>query len=524
MHSFLISLSILIKEKKGQVELSFAAKSPPASLPSSRKEGTCRRGRQLYILSRSDLLAVFYLFFFLLENMGYATGLSLLWLGLPTVVTICVRLACFAMHKFIWSRLLAPAPYTSVYFTPVTLTEILRRNGCLPEGVRVTSMRYSAMTCGAVGEVKRLHLDYSSSDGSSLGLLPKTMVVKELGKVAKDIVLSALLDIVSAEVRAYSVLSDVAGDLQPKCFYHATSSFGRGVLLLEDLGHLKHKSSLSGATPDELKAMLRLAARLHSRTWGQAEKYFGQFHLQGELLDNMTPQNFKKAVGGPWKVFLQETPFLLRAMRAVSTFECDNSILTKFRGRPLNAPVRGQFPRPFGCLIHCDLRLDNCFFTDEGEVIPVDWQLVSYCHPLLDVCWPMLDLDSVHLGRDPSNPDNTSEFEKKLDEFLLEYLTTLQRELQTQPTEEIRRTPAMTLSDAKKDVPYIVLFAAKYFLVVVATVLKEHPALPGEIGSDGKLKVNSDLTLTVARYMRNVDWLLRNTVSEEFYSSLGAAK
>ena len=451
--------------------------------------------------------------------MGYHKGAQLLWMGLPIVANMMLRLFRFALFNFVWKRVLAPAAFSSEYFTPSTLTKIFQESGLLSRSSRVKSIRYEKMTCGGVGEVRRMYVEY---DGDDVNKLPKSFVVKELGKVVKDIVLSSLVDLVGAEEKGYTILAKVAGDLQPKCFYFKTSPFGSGVMILEDLGHLRHKTSLEGATVEDIRAVLCTAATLHSRTWGEGEKYGSTFRLGGDLLDNLAPRHYQQCVNGPWMPILSSRPDLLRGMRAVSTFESDDCVFLKLRGSHLNEPASsGLYARPFGCIVHGDLRLDNCFFTQDGKVLPVDWQVCMYRHPLLDVCWALMDLDIEHLGYDPAKPDDTSGFAAACDDLLLSYLATLQEELRKQRGGG-SAARVMTLADAKADMPLIALFIAKYILVVLSNVVKEDPVKPGEVDASGKPKENSPFVRTIAKYIRHCDWLLKCLVTEEIYASIGA--
>ena len=448
--------------------------------------------------------------------MPYATGLHLLWLAVPSILKLLVNVPRFILHQFVWRLLLDPAPFTIEFFSPSTLTTILTeagviRNEFIDTKNRVVSYRYTQMTAGGIGQVMRLHVEYAfryKDDG-----LPSTFVVKQLGVVMKDIVVGCLVDLVGSEYRGYKIVSEFAGDLQPRCYYFARSSFGSGVLLLEDLGHLKHKPSLDGATIPEIQSILRVAAKLHSRTWCEGDKYADTFMIRNAFLDNIAPRSFETCMKGPWGPLLRSRPHLHRAMHALSTYECHSMVYLKTRGWGLNEPYRGQYVKPFGAIGHNDLRLDNVFFTADGSAIAVDWQVCMYRHPLQDVCWTLIDLESTSLGFDPTLPSDTSRFQPIVDDLLIGYLQTLHDELRTQNKTS---APSMTLADAKAQFPLYVMSISKMLIVVFSTVIKEGPR------ADGNMKKSPQIVQTMAAYTERLDWMLKSCMTEEIYQSICA--
>ena len=221
---------------------------------------------------------------------------------------------------------------------------------------------------GLLGLVTRLHL--KASEG------PKTLIAKFPTKTEGNRAVATTYDMYAREYRFYTQVAPNVPMRSPAC-YHAelneqNSDF---VLLLEDLQGFELGDQVKGCSVDQAHQVIQSIASLHRNTWQPDHIIDIKQHDMPYQRDGMT--------GGyqvGWPVVktdfadVLETAITPQQIALLDTMPDQvNRLLDIIHDGPL---VIG----------HGDLRLDNIFFSKDGNVL-VDYQAVSKAAPEHDLAY-----------------------------------------------------------------------------------------------------------------------------------------
>ncbi|MEM7140631.1 MAG: phosphotransferase [Actinomycetota bacterium] len=147
------------------------------------------------------------------------------------------------------------------------------------------------------------------------------------------------------------------------------------VLIIEDLAPAEIGDQVRGTTMERIGAVLEVAAKLHASTWDTAAPPADRWLQSGGFAPKLSQATFlgmrKKFLNGAGRAVSPHTRALVGRL-------ADDGIA---RGERLHETM----PQ---CLCHGDLRLDNVFFTDDGEVRAlIDWQLTRLAAGVVDVAY-----------------------------------------------------------------------------------------------------------------------------------------
>lgn len=170
------------------------------------------------------------------------------------------------------------------------------------------------------------------------------------------------LGLYEREVRFYSEVASLVGVPVPACsLAEIDTDSGMFALVLEDLSSARAGDQLIGATDDEIAAAVVTAARLHAKWWDKSELAGWSWLPRQAAL-----------IGG----LLERAPELYPAFAEAWSGEFSDEELSLGEKVALNLGrlVAGVDRGPF-TLVHGDYRLDNLFFSSDGIVTLIDWQL-----------------------------------------------------------------------------------------------------------------------------------------------------
>jgi aminoglycoside phosphotransferase (APT) family kinase protein len=161
----------------------------------------------------------------------------------------------------------------------------------------------------------------------------------------------------------------------PHCYYsHHDSETGFALLVLEDLAPARNGNSMAGCSVDEVVRVLVTLARLHA-AWWQAVDLANASWLR--LRSLVAPEAMIGAFAGAWPIFLRKLSIPVTSQI---------SEMGDWIGQNLHAAATSLFGSGPRTLIHNDVQADNLFFSDvDGEVILIDWQMVTYARCVIDV-------------------------------------------------------------------------------------------------------------------------------------------
>jgi hypothetical protein len=228
---------------------------------------------------------------------------------------------------------------------------------------------------GLVGQLFRLDLDGES-----------TVIAKLAAPTDETRFVAAVLNMYGREVGFYTELSDRTTIGHPACHYAAHDPGTQDtVLLLEDVAPRgRALDQVVGCTLGEARAAIRTLARLHACFWD--DPTLAEVGWLSRLCDDPYPGAVAMAYELAWPRLQELFPDAISP--AVQTF-----------GDTYVAKIPALFARlsePPLVLSHADWRLDNLFFTPDGEVIAVDWQLVDRSAAPRDLAY--LITQSVNIG------------------------------------------------------------------------------------------------------------------------------
>jgi len=291
--------------------------------------------------------------------------------------------------------------------TPDWLTAVLLSQSLIGPEARVGAMSVETLGDGAgfAGALARLTPTYSSGHG------PISLVAKLPTSVPENRAGAELMGVYRREIMVYTellphlhvphaALVHAAAAPDPRAagqidnirrveklpiwmlrllgrviLYSPAAKPKPSVLLIEDLAPAHVGDHVAGCNDAEAEAVVRSAAALHASTWGPLAPPPTDWLLPGDT----APKLFHAA-------FLDtRRSFRRTAGERLSPHTLDLLASAKTHGRALIARIHANAPR---CLLHGDLRLDNIFFDDSGQVRAlIDWQLTNLGPGVLDLAY-----------------------------------------------------------------------------------------------------------------------------------------
>ena len=223
-------------------------------------------------------------------------------------------------------------------------------------GQRFTGVRLETVGegVGFLGQTVRAHL---TSDGAE----PVALIVKFVAEGPARAVASSM-GLYEREVRFYDEVASQVGIAVPRCsFAEIDLESGLFALVLDDLAPARAGDQLIGASDEEIAAAVATAARLHATWWDSADlDAWAWLPSQTALISG----------------FVERAPELYPAFAEAWSDEFSDDELKLGEKVTLHLEhLMAAVDHPPFTLVHGDYRLDNLFFSDDGEVVVIDWQL-----------------------------------------------------------------------------------------------------------------------------------------------------
>jgi hypothetical protein len=261
-----------------------------------------------------------------------------------------------------------PAGPTDV--TPAWLTHALRESGAIRDAaVTGISMEIIGEGVGVLGQLARFTLDY---DGAEPGA-PRTLIGKFPAAVQDNRDLANLFRFYEREVRFYERIAEEVQLRTPKRYYsHFDEDTNDFVLLIEDMAPARCGNQVEGCSQAEARTTILNMAPFHATWWDKVDTP----HLDWIPYGNDPIQHFaESSYNDGWEHFTQNFGDRLspRAMAIAERFK------TKI------IATEDAFVTPPMTIAHGDLRYDNLFFADSGEMTVADWQIIVRARGPYDV-------------------------------------------------------------------------------------------------------------------------------------------
>ena len=244
-------------------------------------------------------------------------------------------------------------PGTIADITPEWLSDTLGRS------VTRMSTEPIGVGVGLVGQLYRVKMEGGGE--------PSTLIAKLAAPTEEGRFVATVLNMYGREVGFYNELSCRTTIAHPQCHFAAHDPVTQDtVLLLEDVSvRGRGGDQIAGCSLAEARSAIRTLARLHACFWEDASLSEASFVIQ--LADEPYPAAVAMAYDMAWP--------------RVQEFFGDmiDDRVREF-GDNYSPRIAGLFNKlcdgPL-TLAHADWRLDNLFFTDDDDVIAVDWQLID---------------------------------------------------------------------------------------------------------------------------------------------------
>ncbi len=260
-------------------------------------------------------------------------------------------------------------------------TDMLRAGGTLASDQRVVdaTSRRIGEGAGMASHLWRVVLTYEQRANTAANTTaspapPTSVIVKMATDDPHRLFIMQTAKFYAREVRFYEELSTTAPVRVPRCFHSAidaeTSAF---LLVLEDVGELRHVDQLEGCGFDDAVQALRTLAKLHARWWG---------HDLGDVADTFMPMNndFNQFVV---PVIYQQSWPAARDARP-DLWPDDVSVFLDGFGAKVPQILDGLMGP--NTLIHNDYRVDNLLW-DGDDIVVLDFQMYSTASGLLDFAY-----------------------------------------------------------------------------------------------------------------------------------------
>ncbi len=167
------------------------------------------------------------------------------------------------------------------------------------------------------------------------------------------------------EITVYKEFDSSSGITIPKLYYSSLDeSSGNGVLVIEDIGYAAQGDSVQGCSYQEAVLAVTSIAKFHAYYWISSNRY--RFALIPEKRHETAA--YEELFKDAWLSLIQQAgrymPLHLVALgdKLAANIDKVKSVLSS---KPIT-------------LIHGDYRLDNCFFIYDGELQPIEINVIDW--------------------------------------------------------------------------------------------------------------------------------------------------
>ena len=210
--------------------------------------------------------------------------------------------------------------------------------------------------------------------------LPESIVVKLASSRRRTRLLSRMLGVNQREVAFYKVLAPLQSVASPKMYYGAFRRRDqRFVLLLEDLGHLKHADEEGDMYEQQQVVAVRMLAELHARNWNRTDvpplnvaydRTRRRSLAASQMLYQIALPNAVEFLDG------KAGPHLVRLMMQYGSKV---------------AAHRVEMAAGTKTLVHGDFRRENLLFgvgdSELDDAVVIDWQMCGKDGALFDLAY-----------------------------------------------------------------------------------------------------------------------------------------
>lgn len=261
-------------------------------------------------------------------------------------------------------------PRSPQELTPEWMTSALRDGGVARAPVATVSCETIGEGAGFLGQLARVSLTYDGDAAWPATLIGKFPALDETARYIGN-----LFRFYEREIRFYRELAPRVGVRVPNAYYSALDvENDEYLLLLEDLAPARCCDQLATVTEQEAESVVQALASFQARWWDspELEAYEWMPNVNAPVHQS-AQQSYQDAL----PTFIERFGDAMSPqVRAIAEEEADHVIdlLNLFEGGPRT-------------IIHGDYRLDNLFFSPDGSVAVIDWQITCRGRGIFDLAY-----------------------------------------------------------------------------------------------------------------------------------------
>jgi hypothetical protein len=226
---------------------------------------------------------------------------------------------------------------------------------------------------GVLGQLARFRLTYDKPETGA----PASLIGKFPAKTQDNRDLANLFRFYEREVRFYEQISEEVELRTPKRYFSYfdtdTSNF---VLLMEDLGASRCGDQVAGCAREEAEATVLRMAPFHATWWNKVDSpRLGWIPYGNDPIQHFAESSYNDC----WDNFVRIFGDRL-SPQAMAIAERLKTKIVALEDIFASGPVT---------IVHGDLRYDNLFFSDEGEMAIADWQIITRARGAYDIAYFM---------------------------------------------------------------------------------------------------------------------------------------
>ncbi len=220
-----------------------------------------------------------------------------------------------------------------------------------------------------LSKIARFKLSYDQAESNEV-TLPKSIIVKvqpdnEPFKSVEQLYLAF-----EREIYFYDKVAPVLNQAftLPKCYFaQYDKEHNEGIIVLEDMSQLIAGDQIKGLPFAQIEGAVKSIAYLHARWWQEKLDWLEWLPERNYMMINRYAE-FYPLFKEKYQNKIDDQSLEIGERVAQSL----NELLNLAATRPQS-------------LVHCDLRADNIRYSDSGEIVIFDWQLITKALPGFDL-------------------------------------------------------------------------------------------------------------------------------------------